>query len=161
MKRTILSLALAAGTVAMAGCANTTQVRDTTLDDDPALKTIQEATRHIEKQNSMLVQIEQAENPTPSPTQKPANEEFDRLVYLRNWNGSATKAVSRVAEIMGYRSRITGNIPAIEPLVSIDANGETAYDVLMDISDQGNRQYDIRVNIKERVINIAFLDKRS
>lgn len=160
MKKTLTGITLAAGVAVLSGCASTTQVEDTTLDNDPALQTIQEAVRHIEKQNSMLVQIEQGDNPAPAPAAKPEGvDEFDRLVYLRNWNGPALKAINQVASVMGYRTRITGTVPAIEPTVSLDENGVPAYDVLRDISDQTQRQLDLRVSVDSKLIEIAFNPK--
>jgi len=162
MKRQSLAVAALFGATMLAGCATTTPVDDRTLDNDPAMKTIQEAVRHIEKQNAMLVQIEQGKDPIPAPAAKPEGiEEFDRLVYLRNWNGPAMKAINQVAATMGYRTTISGSVPAIEPTVSLDVNGEPAYDVLRDISDQGQRQFDLRIDIDRKLINVAFSAKRS
>lgn len=144
-----------AAALLIGGCA-TVPPPTQSLADDPAITTIHEAVDQIKKENSMLVQIERGEKPISKRAAMPDIAEFKVPVYLRNWNGPAILGVKAVAADMGYVVKEAGNAPVIAPLVSLDANGDRAYDVLNNISDQCQRHLDLRVDVASKTIFIDY-----
>lgn len=144
-----------AATLMIAGCA-TVPPPTQSLSDDPAIVTINEAVTQIQKENSMLVQIERGKKPLTTRTPMPNIAEFKVPVYLRNWNGPALLGVEAVAADMGYVVKQSGNKPAIVPLVALDSNGDLAYDVLNNISDQCQRHLDLRIDVASKTIFIDY-----
>ena len=143
---------------ALSGCATSPEPAPT-LADDPAIQTIHQAVEHIEDQHKVLVQVEREERATTPPPARPDGEEFETLVYLRNWNGAAFPALEAVAARMGYVMEVSGTRPAVKPMISIDADGVPAYDVLVDIADQGDRHFDLRIDEKRKVLILAYRDR--
>lgn len=143
------------------GCATQQPPEPTyTLEDDPAVATLQDAVAHIERQNEILVQVERGERAAKQPTERPADvPALGESIEMRNWSGPALEAARTVADRIGYEVRISGARPPVAPLVSLDARGKDAWDVIYDIADQAERAMDLRLDVDREIMTVAYRDR--
>lgn len=146
----------------LVGCTSPSEPKPPapTLADDPAVQALQSAVDHIRHQNEVLVQVERAERRTQAPAERPADvEALNRSLEIRNWSGTALEAVRTVGNQIAYSVEVSGSRPPVAPLVSLDAAGKSAWDVIYDIADQAERALDLRIDIEREVIVIAYRDR--
>lgn len=148
-------IAVTGGALLLGGCA--TQVVAPPTKTDPALIAMQQAMERIEEQHAMLAVIERGRSPVPVGASRPPNHpELAIPIYLRHWNGPAHQALEAVARDIGYTFKTSGERPAIEPMAALDANGEEAFVVLQNLSDQGGPRYRVRIDLPARAIVIVY-----
>jgi len=154
--KTLAAVSLAGGPLLISGCA-TKDVAPT--GPDPAVIAMQQAMERIEEQHSSLMAIERGRSAIPTGAERPPNRpELGIPIHLRHWNGPAHEALKAVAEDIGYTFKTSGERPAIEPMASLDADGEEAFVVLQNLSDQGGTRYRVRLDLPARTVVMVYRD---
>lgn len=165
MSNKFLKMAFAVSAVAAlagaAGCA-TKPVENadvsTKYNDHQVDKQIAEAADTAAKAQEKLARIEVART-KPSPSQLDENNlpaELKRPATME-WSGPASEAASKVAALIGYDFKITGNRPSVPPMVDVSAKDVPAAKVLEDIGLQAFPFGEVAVDPNAKRIEFRYL----
>ncbi|MGH1378539.1 MAG: DotD/TraH family lipoprotein [Alphaproteobacteria bacterium] len=103
-----------------------------------------------------LAAVEKAR--TPASAMSPIGDvptELRRTITV-NWVGPIEPIAKTLADRAGYGFLVLGGEPAIQPVVSIDAENTRVVDVLRDIGLQLGMRGDIKVDAQTRMVEIYY-----
>lgn len=83
---------------------------------------------------------------------------FAKMLTI-DWNGPVESLLLRLSNTLHFRFKIFGNVPASPLLVNLSKNGVTIEDTLRNIQVQLKDAANIQVYLKEKVIQIVYLNK--
>lgn len=145
--------------IMLAGCASkgevyAPQARDSAQIDgllsDAALKAAEAQER--------LARIQTARTaPTPSALDESGLPDELKVPATIDWSGPASEAAKRVADLIGYSFKITGNPPPIPPSVHISMTDEPAAKVLENIGLQAFPFGEVSVDPNIKRVEFRYL----
>lgn len=152
MAQTTVKMAAIASFLGLAGCSSTPPAPPA---PDPAIMTISRAIDEIRAERRALTDAVRGARPESPPTTLPDYPEFQKPVTMLDWNGPARTALETVANIIGYQFRVSGK-RASDPIVHLNANGVAASTVLIEIGDQGEGLFDVRIDPEQRLLTMIY-----
>lgn len=142
------------GILSLTACAN--QQPAPPPQPDPAIMTISRAVDEIKNERRLLTDSVRQNKPAPAPTNLPNYPEFQQPITLLNWNGPAKEAAKTIAQMIGYQFRISGKPNGIDPQVHLNADGVAAGTLLVELGDQGESVFDIRIDPQQRIMTFIY-----
>jgi len=135
------------------GCASLGESERPTT--DPAIEALQKSAGEVSRSFELMASIEQG-NAAPPIMPKPTSADLHAVINLPAWTGPMEKATEAVANQIGYRVSVLGKPRSVEPIVTIDARGKAAYEVLRNIGLQGGTTAGLRVDTRDRTITVIY-----
>ena len=81
--------------------------------------------------------------------------ELDRVVSMQ-WNGALDGAIRRLAEMIGYRTAITGKAAQAGVNVTVDPAPRRVYDILHGLGDQAGDAATVRVDEQHQLLEVIY-----
>lgn len=137
-------------------CACATTKQETApRSTDPVLTSIQNAVSEMRDFRKLHAEILREQKPMPSKNiSVPQLPEFQTTMHIRNWNGGVQKALDLIAQTMGYSFSVDGK-KTPEPIVHLNGDKPVG-EFLVEIADQGENLYDIRVSTQSKQIKLVY-----
>jgi len=141
----------------LAGCATTERPAPRPEAADPILTQLAEASTRAAKALEGLSRVEQKRTPVTKASVDPATlpEDVKKPITLV-WTGSAFEALKQVAFTIGYGVAEYGAKPTSPLIVSVNANGVAAYEVIQDIQMQLGNRAQLVPNVAEKRLKVFY-----
>ena len=140
----------------LAACANVDPKPQLVVEPDQVTTRLAVAADRAANALDTLAAIEQVRTPTDlPPLAANAPAELRRSVTV-NWIGPADAVVKTLADRASYRLIVTGNTPAIQTIVNVNARSEPLIEVLRDIGLQLGRRADLKVDVDQKTIELSY-----
>lgn len=141
--------------ITVGGCSSAKAPHDT-----PELKangTLAAAATSVSRSLVELAQIEQAANPLAPIEAEPNPASYGMGATASvDWSGPIEPLINHLAEITGYRIRVTGNSPAIPVLVTVYAKNVPVADILRDAAYQCGKRAQVIVYPETKTLELRY-----
>lgn len=159
--KAVLIASVAAATLLMAGCS-TTKTPDNDISDVYNNQTIDkelaDAVSRASKAQETLARVQVARTtPTPSALDESSLPEELKRPATIDWSGPAHEAAAKIANLVGYQFKITGNRPPIPPMVHVSVEDISAAKALEDIGLQAFPFGEVSVDPNAKRIEFRYL----
>lgn len=159
--KAVLIASVAAATLLMAGCS-TTKTPDNDISDVYNAQTIDkelaDAVGRASKAQETLARVQVARTtPTPSALDESSLPEELKRPATIDWSGPAHEAAEKIANLVGYQFKITGNRPSIPPMVHVGVEDVSAAKALEDIGLQAFPFGEVSVDPNAKRIEFRYL----
>lgn len=162
MQKKVSMTVLAVLATAMLASCGTSKVPDNDVSDvygDQSIdKQLGEAAKIAAKAQERLARIESART-TPAPSaldETSLPEELKRPATV-DWSGPAHEAASKLAALIGYDFKITGNRPSVPPMVHVSASDVSVAKALEDIGLQAFPFGEVSVDPNAKRVEFRYL----
>lgn len=125
--------------------------------DKNAQAELADAASSVNQSLQQLSAIQMAKNPNIKiPTIDAAKTGMTQQTSI-DWNGPVEPILQKIADSTGYKLKTLGVKPAIDTLVTINAENETMADVLRNITYQVEKKASITVYPSTKVIELRYI----
>lgn len=160
-KKAVVTAIVAAATLWLAGCS-TTKTPENDLSDvysnQSIDKELAEAVGRATKAQETLARVQVARTtPTPSALDEASLPEELKRPATIDWSGPAHEAASKIANLIGYQFKVTGNRPSIPPMVHVSVEDVSAAKALEDIGLQAFPFGEVSVDPNAKRIEFRYL----
>jgi defect in organelle trafficking protein DotD len=152
----------AVGVVALlSGCASNKQTEHEVSDvygDHSVDRQIAESVERVAKATETLARVQVARTaPTPSALDETnLPEELKRPATI-DWSGPAHLAAEKVAKLIGYQFKLTGNPPSVPPMINVSVQDVSAAKALEDIGLQAFPFGEVAVDPNVKRVEFRYL----
>lgn len=154
--KTLLYSVSIAGISGLAACASVAPQPQLVVEPEQVTTRLAVAADRAANALDTLAAIEQVRTPTDlPPLAAGAPAELRRSVTV-NWIGPADAVIKTLADRASYRFIVTGNTPAIQTIVNINARSVPVIEVLRDIGLQLSRRADLKVDVDQKTIELSY-----
>jgi defect-in-organelle-trafficking protein DotD len=122
---------------------------------DLILKAIQQSAKQIQVSISRMSAAKQIKTPRSNVTKQPANPSLIKRVSV-TWSGPMSDVAKSVAMQIGWKYRTVGEVPVVRPIVHINSQNETAFNVLRDIGLQAGSKAGLTIDTHKKIIIISY-----
>ncbi|MBY3432678.1 DotD/TraH family lipoprotein [Rhizobium laguerreae] len=159
--KAVLTAFVVTATLSMAGCS-TTKTPDNDISDvysNQAIdKELADAVSRASKAQETLARVQVARTtPTPSALDESSLPEELKRPATIDWSGPAHEAAEKIANLVGYQFKITGNRPSIPPMVHVSVQDISAAKALEDIGLQAFPFGEVSVDPNAKRIEFRYL----
>ncbi|MBY3155274.1 DotD/TraH family lipoprotein [Rhizobium laguerreae] len=159
--KAVLTASVVTATLFMAGCS-TTKTPDNDISDvysNQAIdKELADAVSRASKAQETLARVQVARTtPTPSALDESSLPEELKRPATIDWSGPAHEAAEKIANLVGYQFKITGNRPSIPPMVHVSVQDISAAKALEDIGLQAFPFGEVSVDPNAKRIEFRYL----
>lgn len=160
-KKAVITAILAASTIWLAGCT-TTKTPENDISEvygnQVIDKELAEAAGRAAKAQETLARVQVARTaPTPSALDEASLPEELKRPATIDWSGPAHDAAEKIAVLIGYQFKETGNRPSIPPMVHVSAEDISAAKALEDIGLQAFPFGEVSVDPNAKRIEFRYL----
>lgn len=160
-KKAVITAIVAAATLWLAGCAST-KTPDNDVSDvysNQAIdKELASSISRVAKAQETLARVQVARTtPTPSALDEAQLPEELKRPATIDWSGPAHEAAAKIANLVGYQFKITGNRPSIPPMVHVSVEDVSAAKALEDIGLQAFPFGEVSVDPNAKRIEFRYL----
>lgn len=156
LKRALLA---AAGCLALGACASKQAVVPPQGGPSPAIENrlAEAANRAVEAQETLArVQVARTKPAQSQLDETSLPEELKRQATL-DWSGPAHEAAGRIAALIGYDFRVTGNPPSIPPMIHVSVQDLPAAKALENIGYQSWPFGEVAVDPNAKRVEFRYL----
>jgi defect-in-organelle-trafficking protein DotD len=160
-KKAVIIAMMATATLWLAGCS-TTKTPENDLSgiySNQAIdKELADAVGRATKAQETLARVQVARTaPTPSALDETSLPEELKRPATIDWSGPAHEAASKVAALIGYQFKITGNRPSIPPMIHVSEQDVSAAKALENIGLQAFPFGEVSVDPNAKRIEFRYL----
>ncbi len=160
-KKAVFTALMAASTLWLAGCGTTKPVGNDVSDvygNQAVDKALSEAAGKAAKAQETLARVQVSRTqPTPSALDEASLPEELKRPATIDWSGPAHEAARKVAGLIGYEFKITGNPPSIPPMIHVSAEDISAAKALEDIGLQSFPFGEVSVDPNVKRVEFRYL----
>jgi defect-in-organelle-trafficking protein DotD len=160
-KKAVITAIVAVSTLWLAGCSSTK-----TPDNDVSAvygnqaidKQLAASIDRVAKAQETLARVQVARTtPTPSALDEASLPEELKRPATIDWSGPAHEAARKVANLVGYQFKVTGNPPSIPPMIHVSTQDVSAAKALEDIGLQAFPFGEVSVDPNAKRIEFRYL----
>lgn len=166
MHKDFLGLLFTIAICAISGCAQTTQKSPSLIGEHPqpivcvdetaVLEHIAQAADEIHKETLVMRQLAQSNSGVViSETQSPPAGSLAQKITIR-FAGPLTAATEKIANILGYSTKTTGQAPPQPVIVDLDYINTPVYDVLASMGWQAGENVGLIISEEHEELKIVF-----
>lgn len=138
-----------------AGCAGKKNLPPT----DPTIASLNDAAQEIQRELQTLSMIKQTESGITDrvkPYSTPNEGVLSKRISLE-WSGPLDTAVAAVADLVGYKYKVIGTPPAIQPLVSVMIDNRPAFEALETLGWKAGEKAGVVVKQATKEIQLIYV----
>lgn len=144
-------------TALLMGCSSTKPPEDVPQTKDIANSTLAEAATSVSRSLVELAQIQQAANRLTPVEADPAPSSYGMgAISSVDWSGPIEPLIEHLAEITGYKVRVTGVSPAIPVLVTVYSQNVPVADILRDAAYQCGKRAQVIVYPESKTLELRY-----